>query len=182
MKADTISLRCVMPQSTWHCALLHKYLLNKCKKKKKKTNLQPMRFPSHTCNTFNNSYGTIIFSYEALNHNANDIDKNILNPLFFWADVLVISSFSGKSPLLSVFCAQSLSCVWLFATPWTVVLQAPLCMGFSRQEYWSGLLFPSPGDLSWPRNQTNVSCSSCIGRQILYHWATWEVLPLPVVW
>ena len=34
-----------------------------------------------------------------------------------------------------------------FATPWTVAHQAPLSMGFSRQEYWSGLPFPSPGDL-----------------------------------
>ena len=37
------------------------------------------------------------------------------------------------------------SCVQLFATPWTVARQAPLSMGFSRQEYWSGLPFPSPG-------------------------------------
>ena len=37
--------------------------------------------------------------------------------------------------------------VQLFATPWTVALQVPLSMGFSRQEYWSGLPFPSPGDL-----------------------------------
>ena len=37
-----------------------------------------------------------------------------------------------------------------FATPWTVARQAPLSMGFSRQEYWSGLLFPSPGDHSDP--------------------------------
>ena len=36
------------------------------------------------------------------------------------------------------------------ATLWTVALQAPLCMGFSRQEYWSGLPFPSPGDLPDP--------------------------------
>ena len=36
------------------------------------------------------------------------------------------------------------------ATPWTVVCQASLCMGFSRQEYWSGLPFPSPGDLPNP--------------------------------
>ena len=34
-----------------------------------------------------------------------------------------------------------------FATPWTVAYQAPLSMEFSRQEYWSGLPFPSPGDL-----------------------------------
>ena len=36
------------------------------------------------------------------------------------------------------------------ATPWTVARQAPLSMGFSRQEYWSGLPFPSPGDLPDP--------------------------------
>ena len=36
------------------------------------------------------------------------------------------------------------------ATPWTVAHQAPLCMGFSRQEYWSGLPFSSPGDLPNP--------------------------------
>ena len=38
----------------------------------------------------------------------------------------------------------------LFVTPWTVAHQAPLSMGFSRQEYWSGLPFPSPGDLPDP--------------------------------
>ena len=43
-----------------------------------------------------------------------------------------------------------LSSVQLFATPWTVALQAPLSMGFSRQEYWSGLPFPSSGDLPDP--------------------------------
>ena len=45
---------------------------------------------------------------------------------------------------------KSLSHVWLFATPWTVAYQAPSSMGFSRQEYWSGLPFPSPGDLPDP--------------------------------
>ena len=40
-----------------------------------------------------------------------------------------------------------LSHVPLFATPWTIASQAPLSMEFSRQEYWSGLSFPSPGDL-----------------------------------
>ena len=40
-----------------------------------------------------------------------------------------------------------LSHVQLFATPWTVALQAPLSTGFSSQEYWSGLSFPPPGDL-----------------------------------
>ena len=45
---------------------------------------------------------------------------------------------------------KSLSRVQLFATPWTAAYQAPLSMGFSRQEYWSGLPFPSPGDLPHP--------------------------------
>ena len=40
--------------------------------------------------------------------------------------------------------------VWLCATPWTVACQTPLSMGFSRQEYWSGLPFPPPGDLPDP--------------------------------
>ena len=46
---------------------------------------------------------------------------------------------------------QSLSHVWLFVTPWTVAHKAPLSVGFSRQEYWGGLPFPSPGDLPNPR-------------------------------
>ena len=45
---------------------------------------------------------------------------------------------------------KSLTCVGLFATPWTVAYQAPTSMGFSRQEYWSGSPFPSPGDLPKP--------------------------------
>ena len=47
------------------------------------------------------------------------------------------------------FCCL-LSYVQLFATPWTVAHQAPLSMGFPRQEYWSGLPFPPPGDLLDP--------------------------------
>ena len=49
-------------------------------------------------------------------------------------------------PVLKVK-VKSLSRVRLFATPGTVAYQAPQSMGFSRQEYWSGLPFPSPGDL-----------------------------------
>ena len=45
---------------------------------------------------------------------------------------------------------KSLSRVWLFVTPWTIVYQAPQSMELSRQEYWSGLPFPSPGDLPDP--------------------------------
>ena len=51
-------------------------------------------------------------------------------------------------------CARAHACVLsqvrLFATPWTVAHQAPLSMGFSRQEYWNGLPFPTPGDFPDP--------------------------------
>ena len=70
-------------------------------------------------------------------------------------------------------CAQSCQ-----LSLWTVAHQAPLSMGFSRQEYWSGLPCPPPGGYSQTRDQTQVSCISCIGRRVLYHWATWEVLLL----
>ena len=48
---------------------------------------------------------------------------------------------------------QSFSCVQLFATLWTVAYQASLSMGFSRQEYWSRLPFPMPGDLPDPATE-----------------------------
>ena len=52
-----------------------------------------------------------------------------------------------KQPRYLFMCVLShFSHVWLFVTPWTVARQVPLSMGFSRQEYWSGLPFPPPGD------------------------------------
>ena len=56
----------------------------------------------------------------------------------------------GSSPERRKVKVKSLSHVRLFATPWIVAYQAPSSMGFSRQEYWSGLPFPSPGDLTLP--------------------------------
>ena len=67
-----------------------------------------------------------------------------------------------------------LSRVQPFATLWTVALQAPLSVGFSRQEYWSGLPFPTLGDLPNPGIEPTSPCVSCIGGQILYHCITWE--------
>ena len=60
--------------------------------------------------------------------------------------------------------AQSLSCVHLFATPWTVAHQAPLFMGFSRQGYWSGLPFPSPQDLPNPGIKSHTLGSTLVAR------------------
>ena len=56
----------------------------------------------------------------------------------------------GSEKIPCVCCAQSLICVQLFVTPWTVAHQTSLSMEFSRQEYWSGLPFPIPGDLPCP--------------------------------
>ena len=58
------------------------------------------------------------------------------------------NTLNGPSVVLCV--VKSLHCVPLFETPWTVACQVPLSTGFSRQEYWSELPFPPPGDLSYP--------------------------------
>ena len=52
----------------------------------------------------------------------------------------------SKSPYIILSCVAAQSCL-TFMTPWTIAHQAPLSMGFSRQEYWSALPFPPPGDL-----------------------------------
>ena len=60
---------------------------------------------------------------------------------------------------------QWLSRVRLSVTPWTAARQAPMSMGFSRQEYWSGLLFPSPGDLpSSEMEPTSLMSPALAGR------------------
>ena len=69
----------------------------------------------------------------------------------------------------SVLCARSVAQLTL-QTPWIVAHQAPLSVGFSRQECWSRLSFPPTGDL--PTQRSNHV--SCVGRWILYHWGTWE--------
>ena len=62
------------------------------------------------------------------------------------------------------------SLVRLFETLWNVAHKAPLSLGFSRQEYWSGLLYPPPGESSWSGDWTHFSYVSCICRWFLYHW------------
>ena len=64
--------------------------------------------------------------------------------------------------------------VRLFATPWTVAYQAPPSMEFSRQEYWSGLPFPSPGESFWPRDRTRVS--PIAGK----HFTIWATRKVPI--
>ena len=86
--------------------------------------------------------------------------------------VLEMSSVSfclGRQRMLSLLVMSD--CLW---PPWTVAPQAPLSMGFSRQEYWSMLLFTSPGDLPNPgiKPRSLLHC-----RQILYHLSYQGSLP-----
>ena len=85
------------------------------------------------------------------------------------------------------------SCVWLFVILWTVTRQAPLSMVFSRQEFYSGLPCPPPGDLYNPGDWTCVSNISWLADRFFSTRATWEVQvnctstkmpsgPVTVVW
>ena len=70
-----------------------------------------------------------------------------------------------------------LSCfshVPLFATPWTIARQAPLSMGFSRQEYWSGLPCPPPRDLPDPGIAPTSLMSPALAGVFFTTRATWE--------
>ena len=77
---------------------------------------------------------------------------------------LSVSSFCNTLDILSKYVCM-LNRVQLFVTLWTVAHQAPLSMEFSRQEYWSGLPFPPPEKISWPRDWTQVSCSCYVARK-----------------
>ena len=73
------------------------------------------------------------------------------------------------------FVVQLLSTIWLFSTPKAVICQAPLSTGFPRQEYWSGLPFPSPRDI--PNLGTEPGSSTlqevyCISGRFFTNWAT----------
>ena len=87
---------------------------------------------------------------------------------------LALPSFSPKDGNYWVFycCVMHVyyhfSQVQLFETLWTIASQAPLSMGFSRQEYWSGLPCPLPRDLSNPGMEPVLLLSPCIDRRILY--------------
>ena len=77
----------------------------------------------------------------------NVLNVKFMTVEFFWRGLWIVSVFKIFLFRKKV---KSFSHVRLFATLWTIAHQAPLSMGFSGQEYWSGLPFPSPGDLPNP--------------------------------
>ena len=87
----------------------------------------------------------------------------------------IVATRRSKLDLLDTgcVCVQLPSHVQLFMTPW-LAHQDPLSMELSRQEYWSGLPLPPPGDLPDPEEWTQVFCIFCTGRQIFNHCTTWE--------
>ena len=97
-------------------------------------------------------------------------DPNTLPPTFVC--LLPLGPFFSLvwTPVFMGVCAPSH--VWFFATLWTVDHQAPLSVGFPRQEYWSRLPFPSPGDLPNPGTKPGSPAPPDLAP--LYHWATGE--------
>ena len=95
------------------------------------------------------------------------------NHLILFCPLLLLPSIF---PSISIYIYILLSCsvVSDCVTPWTVAHQAPLSMEFSRQEYWSKLLFSTPGDLSDPGIEPVSLTPPLIGRQIPYYCITWE--------
>ena len=73
--------------------------------------------------------------------------------------------------MISLWRAKSLQCGRFFATQWTIACQAPLSMRFSRQEYWSGLPHPPPGDLPHPEIEPASLC--------LLHWQAGSLASVP---
>ena len=103
----------------------------------------------------------------ALKRNSNMTGKYVLeseNPL---EEPGTKDSDIGVFFVHMVCCICAQSC--LTATPWTVALQAPLFMGFSRQEYWSGLPFPSPEDLPNPGIKPKTPVSLALASSF-FHW------------
>ena len=96
---------------------------------------------------------------------------------FPWVDMdritvwLVPGSLVRWGSALRLGKVKSLSHVWLFVMPWIVAYQAPPSMGFSRQEYWSGLPFPSPEGLPDP----GIEPGSLHCKQTLYCLVTREI-------
>ena len=103
--------------------------------------------------------------------------QNSLWPHFFdrskksyWFPVHFFFPLLWGCDSLFVCMLSRFSHIWLIAILWTIARQAPLSIGFSRQEYWSGLPWPPPRDLPNPWLELHLPLLRC--RWILYHWVT----------
>ena len=87
---------------------------------------------------------------------------------------LLYSKINQVYTYVCVFMLSRFSHVRLFVILWTAVHQAPLSMGFSRKEYWSGLLFPPLGDLPDPRIELTSLTSPALAGRFFTPSASWE--------
>ena len=94
----------------------------------------------------------------------------------FTTDWSVLISGHNSWPILNyiIYVQSHFSCVQLFVTLWTVARKSPLSMGFSRQEYWSGLWCPPPGDLPDPGIEPVSLRSPTLGGRVFIISATWK--------
>ena len=126
------------------------------------------------------TYGTLSFSFLTL-------ERRVKKKLR-WKENLNLNMICFCPPNMlesiicqSMYCVLShFSCVWFFVTPWTLTCQAPLFMGFSKQEYWNGLLCPPPGDLPNPGMEPASLMSLALAGRFFTTIATWETLSVQV--
>ena len=110
---------------------------------------------------------------KSLVFSASLVDSSLLSHWGRLYDIIMMDT-CHYACMLSCF-----SCVWLFATPWTVACQAPLFMGFSRQEYWRGLPFLPPGGLPDPGIEPESLKSPALAGGFFTTSTTWEAHVCP---
>ena len=115
--------------------------------------------------------------------NFEDSNEHIIKPLCtnIFKDHATSHLTITKTSVVNEFlcmcvCGVCAHCVLLIVTPWTAALQAPLSMGFPRQEYWSVLPVPSPGNLSNPRIQPACLMSPALAGGFFIPSTTWEAI------
>ena len=102
----------------------------------------------------------------------------------WWLKVSLLKSYWPKT----LCCATMVVAVWVaqscltFATPWTGALQPPPSMGFSRQEYWSGLPFPPPGDPPDSGIKPTSLTSSALADRFFTTRTSWEAHHTSCIW
>ena len=124
----------------------------------------------------NSFYGLLkFFSCSYSERDSSDLPKPT-SPSYFHDKVLMDSSSACSVSMLSCF-----SSVRVFATLWTIARQTSLPMGFSRQEYWSELPCPPPGDLPYPEIEPTSLMSPALACGFFTTSAIWEA-PCMVYW
>ena len=111
------------------------------------------------------------------NLNKRDLPISIKNQYCFLRSFLVLNNnrkLLFANNLMKAYALCVLGRIQLFATLWTIAHQAPLSMGFPRQEYWSGFPFPPSGDLPYPGIKSTTPVSPALTTGFFTTSATWE--------